>query len=509
MKKQVNKCLLIYIGPKKECKDYFTDFVPMGLFNILKSLLLSGYDAKLINISNLKKHDIIHIIKYSDANAFFISTFFGNHIESIKIAKIIKIYHPKSYIVFGGPFTILGKEILKRIPEVDFVIKGEGEESSVSLLNALNINMDLKDIPGIVFRTQGGIKEATQTFIENIDNYFFLPSELIPYCENITPENFEIIITSRGCPFNCNFCSSPSIWNSKIRTHSIKLLIDYIKDLRKCFGSLYFSIRDDNFLFSRNRVVEFTKSIIDEQLFFLWNTQSSAKFIDEELANFLSLSGCDQVQIGIESGSEKLLKFLNKKINLKNVSNVIKILRNNLIRPFGYFICGMNETITETKQSIDFIKKSGLIDAIISPLVIYPGTKFGERYPVEVFFDGREIIYFDRKGYEKFKDLYLFTFEEIYKKGFSEIEISSNKVYQFKNNIIKYFHYRKNNEKKALNYLYEIIQKEPYNPWPYTLLGQHYFKKDRPLAKRFFEKADKMLNGKNMEIKKKLGILSK
>jgi len=504
MKKQVDKCLLLYRGPQKESKEYFTDFVPIGLFNILNSLLKEGFDATLINLSHYKTEDIIHFFKNYQYNVVFISTFFGNHYESFKIAKLAKKYAPKSITILGGPFSILGKEILKNIPEIDFVIKGEGEEASIKLLKAIKGKGTFENINNLVYRVGDKFIENPVKLIENIDDYFFLPSQIIPYCVNIKPENFSILISSRGCPYQCIFCSSPTIWQRKIRTHSINLLIDYIKDLRKTFGSLYFSIRDDNFLANPKRVINFSESLTKENLFFLWNTQGSAKYVTKELAFYLSNAGCDQIQMGIESGSEKLLHFLNKHIDLKDVLKAIKALRNNLIRPFGYFICGMKESIEDTQKTLNFIRKSGLIDAVLSPLVIYPGTALSKNYPINEFFKNREIIYYDRKSYDKYKELYLLLFEEIYHKGFSEEEIKKNNAYYFKNNIVKYYHYRTKNEDKALRYLKGIIEKEPNNPWPYLLFGEHFYFKDKKLSKHYLSIADKMLGSKNLDIRNKL-----
>jgi anaerobic magnesium-protoporphyrin IX monomethyl ester cyclase len=504
MKSQVDKCLLIYRGPQKESKDYFTDFVPIGLFNILYSLLKEGFDAKLINFSRYKTEDIIHFFKNNNYNVVFISTFFGNHYESFKIARLAKKYAPKSITILGGPFSILGKEILKKIPEIDFVIKGEGEEASIKLLKAIKGNETFEHINNLVYRSKDKLVENTVRFIENIDDYFFLPSMIMPYCSNIKPENFAILISSRGCPFKCSFCSSPKIWQRKIRMHSINLLIDYVKDLRKNFGSLYFSIRDDNFLVNQKRVLNFAESLSKENLYFLWNTQGSAKYINDELAFCLSNAGCDQIQMGIESGSKKILHFLNKHIDLIDVLKAIKTLRNNLIRPFGYFICGMKESMEDTKRTLNFIRKSGLIDAVLSPLVIYPGTALSKNYPINEFFKDREIIYYDKKSYEKYKELYLFLFEEIYHKGYSDEEIKKNNVYNYKNNIVKYYHYSTKNENKALRYLKEIIRKEPNNPWPYFLLGEHFYFKNKKMALKHLSMADKLLGSKNPDIRNKL-----
>lgn len=501
MKKQVTKCFLVYRGMQGELRDPFTDFVPIGLFNILKALLDKGLEVNLINLSKYTKKEVEKFIKDTYCQVVFISSFFGNHMISFEIAKLFKEYHKNTYTVIGGPISILGKEILKRFSFIDFVIKGEGEEASSLLIDALNEHKDFSKVSNLVYRRGDKIIENPVELIKNIDNFFFLPSQIIQYCSNVDEENFSIIITSRGCPFNCNFCSSPLLWQRKIRFHSMDLLLEYLKDLRKCFGTLYFSIRDDNFLFSKERIKNFTQSLIREKLYYLWNTQGSASFIDNELAETLSDAGCDQVQMGIESASLKQLKFLNKNLNLSWAKEAIKILRNNLIRPFGYFICGMKESPEEITNTLNFIKTSGLMDAVVAPLAIYPGAGLSKNYPVDIFFKNQEILYYDLNSFRKYKNLFLKTFEEIYQKGFSLNELNLNKKYSFKNNIVKYFAYRRN-EQKSLDFLKEIVDREPKNPWGYYLLGKHFYKKNSTLAIKYLTKADEILNGKNEEIKK-------
>ncbi len=501
MKKQVTKCLLVYRGMQGKFRDPFTDFVPIGLFNILKALLDRGLEANLVNLSKYTQKEVEKFIKDSDCHIVFISSFYGNHIISFEMAKLFKKYHKNTYTVIGGPISILGKEILERFHFIDFVIKGEGEEASSLLIDALNEHKDLSKVFNLVYRKFSRIIENPVKLIKNIDKYFFLPSQIIQYCNKVDEENFSIIITSRGCPFDCNFCSSPVIWQRKIRFHSLNLLIEYLKDLRECFGTLYFSIRDDNFLLSKDRVRNFTKSLMVEKLYYLWNTQGSASFIDNELAESLSDAGCDQVQMGIESASLNQLKFFNKNLNLTGAKEAIKILRNNLIRPFGYFICGMKESPEDITNTLNFIKTSGLMDAVVAPLAIYPGTSLSKNYQIDIFFKNREIIYYDLNSFRKYKNLFLETFEEIYQKGFSLKELNNNKKYSFKNNIVKYFAYRRE-EQKSLDFLKEIVYKEPKNPWGYYLLGKHFYKKNSTLAINYLTKADEILNGKNEVIKK-------
>lgn len=469
IKKQPFEIFLFFRGPQREAKDYFSSFVPSGLFNILFYLLSHGHHATLVNLSNMKKEDIKHFLKSHNIDIAFISTFFGNHSESINLIKQIKSLNPKTVTVMGGPYTVLGDEIIKRLPELDFVIKGEGEIPSLKIINLLQNREDIKNIEGLCYRNSNGFANNATSFHRNIDDFFYLPSQIANYCKYVVKENFSILITSRGCPFKCNFCSSPLLWQNSIRYHSTTKLIDYVKDLRINFNEIFFSIRDDNFLMSKKRVLSFTKALKDLKLYFLWNTQGSVKFIDDELTFALAQSGCDQIQMGIETVSKKALTFLNKNVNIVKSYDAIRILRKHLIRPFGYFIGGFNESKEEVEATCHFIKHSGIIDAVISPLVVYPGTHFSKKIPIDNFFSKDEIIYYSKQSYEKYKERYIKALEYAFNRNYFNLnEIKSSPTSSFLKNIVSHFYFlQKGNISKAISALDGL---ENENPWKAKLL---------------------------------------
>ncbi len=467
-KKQVNNIFLFFRGPQKEAKDYFSGFVPMGLFNILFYLLKNGYQPGLYNLSHLDDKDVSHIIKSSNIKVAFISSFTGNHITSINLAKVIKNYHKKSIVVLGGPFSLLAEEILIRFPEIDFVVKGEGEISALKIVKCLEGKEKLDNIEGLCYRSNNLIKTNQTAYHANIDNFFYIPSQILPYCNFVDNENFAILISSRGCPYRCSFCSSPVLWKNKIRFHSTQNLLSYIKDLRNNLGQIYFSIRDDNFLMNQKRVLKFSKELRDENICMLWNTQGSVKFINDDVAYALAQSGCDQVQMGIEAVSKRILHLFNKEFDIILAKNAINSLRRYLIRPFGYFIGGVKETNEEAEETCNFIKTSGLIDGIISPLVIYPGTNLYNKSMVNEFFSKKEIVYYDLPSYKKFKKDYLNALEyAVNKNGFSLKDIKMSPTTSFLKDITEFYWYLSVcNHKSARKVLQRL---KPENPW-YTKL---------------------------------------
>jgi len=476
---------LLYRGPQHQGKDDFSSFVPMGLFNVLKSLRLAGYAASLHNLSRTPGAGLAKSLAGFEADAFLISAFFGCHHEAYTLARLAKKVSPRAPVVLGGPLSVLGPEILGRVAEIDYVIRGEGEEAGVALLDALYRGKGRPEaIPGVVCRGPSGIIATPPRLLGGIDRFFFLPSEVMPHCRGVRPENLAVLISSRGCPFHCAFCSSTVLWQNRVRHHAVPLLISYLKDLRKSTGAIYFSLRDENFLAGRTHVEEFTAALQESRLHYLWNAQASPRFIDETLARRLAAAGCDQVQMGIEAVSPRLRAFLGKHDKAENIPEAIRLLRRQAIRPFGYFIYGMGESESEGKESLDFIHRAGLLDAVASPLALYPGTGLAEGVNPARFFDKGEILLHSPDSAGKWRNRYRRALAGLHEQGgFSREELTAGPGQTTVRAVARYFRaLAENDQAGAERILTTLAGEEPDNPWSFNLLAGFY--EERGKAKK-------------------------
>ncbi len=478
MKRENIRIALLYRGPQHEGKDDFSSFVPMGLFNVLKSLRDAGYDASLHNLSHTPRADLPRTLRSLNAAAYLLSAFFGCHHEAYGLARATKKISPATPVILGGPLSVLGPAILARVPEIDYLIRGEGEEASVALLDALFFGKNpASSVPGVVFRSPaGGISENPPQLLADIDRCFFLPSEVMDHCQGVRPENFAVLITSRGCPFRCAFCSSTVLWQNRVRHHRVDLLLRYLHDLRTATGAIYFSLRDENFLVNRSHVQAFTEALAQSSLHYLWNAQGSPHLLDDDLARILATAGCDQIQMGIETIPPRLLALLNKQGSPPQIAAAIRTLRRQAIRPFGYFIYGMDETEGEGTETLNFIKQSGLLDAVASPLALYPGTWLAQGVEPEHFFAKGEVLFYSPASARKWKKKYQQALAALYaQEGFRAEEVEPGAAPNLVRTVARHFQLLgQGNLAGAEKILLTLTREQPKNPWGFELLSRLY-----------------------------------
>ncbi|MEW6428419.1 MAG: radical SAM protein [Thermodesulfobacteriota bacterium] len=466
---------LLYRGPQQEGRDEFSDFVPVGLFYVLNSLLAAGYRASLHNLSATPRRGLAAAVRATGADLVLLSSFYGAHHQAFLLADLVRRQLPGRQVVLGGPISLLAGEILARVPAVDFVVRGEGEESVPRLADALLLGKgDPAGIAGVFFRAGDRMHGRPPELLADLDRHLFLPSALLPHCHGVRPENFAVLISSRGCPYRCSFCSSASLWQNRLRRHDPALLIRYLADLRQATGSLYFSMRDENFLAGRAHVLRFCSLLRESGLSYLWNTQGSAAFIDDELAGQLAAAGCDQVQMGIETVSPRLQRLLAKEIDPASVMGAAASLRRQAIRPFGYFIYGMGESDGEIRENLDFIGNSGLLDAVASPLVHYPGTPLAADLDADRFFAAGEMLLYDPAGARRLRPRYEAALTRLATRGgFRKGELSTGESRHAVEAVARYYGLlQKGDATKAARVLQEYGRHHPADPWPGYLLGQ-------------------------------------
>ncbi len=353
------KVLLAY-RPNPRYNDPDTNIFPNGLYYIASLLKDKGHNVHLKNFSRYNINEIKDEIKNLSPEILGLSCYTFNAVNTFELCDIIKDINKQIKVVLGGPHaTALCDEILKRIKNIDIIVKGEGEETFLELATSGLDN--LKNIKGISYKKGDVIIHNLSREPINDLNSLTIPSKYYKY---------QRIITSRGCPGECTFCSTPNFWGRNIRFRNPRNIIEEIELLHKNYGLSYFVFSDDTFTCNKKRTIEICKLIIEKGLKITWDCRSRVNFIDEEQLTWMKKAGCISISYGVESGSERILKNINKHITIDQIIKASKITKKLGLQLAFFLIVGSpgenEESIQETINLLKLTKPHKVLIAIMN-----------------------------------------------------------------------------------------------------------------------------------------------
>ena len=291
---------------------------PLGLAYVA-SMVKDEHDVKIIDsiAEGYGKEDVATIIRNFDPDVVGLTATTSMMPDAYEIAKIAKEVNENVKIILGGPHATF-------MPErtIDFIVRGEGEHAFKELVDALERDGDLKGINGLTFKRNGKIiNNPPRKLIKNIDEIPIPSYDLLPMKKyKLNKIEFGTIITSRGCPFNCTFCSSSLQFGKKWRAHSVERTIDELSLLRDEYGKKEIEFLDDTFTLLKPRAIAIANKIREERLDISWAASSRVDTFSTEIANAIKNGGAHTVYFGIESGSQKTLDFIGKGLRWRNQS---------------------------------------------------------------------------------------------------------------------------------------------------------------------------------------------
>jgi len=321
--------------------------------------------------------------------------------DSFDIVKIVKDIFPESLIVFGGHHASAAPKNILKNKDVDIIVVGEAEYTFREIIEKFSKSKrksNLKNIKGtIVLDKNGKIKiNPERDLIRNLDELPVPARHLLRMNKYLEHPLVDIgvirgpvtdMITSRGCPQNCPFCSVFTVWRRVWRARSAKKVVDEIEDLVNKYGIKHIRIQDDNFAVDRKRVIQICEGIINRGLKFKWDTPNGVGIwtLDEEVLNKMVKSGYQRATFGIETGSSRILKkYTGKPINYDHARKIIKICNKLGIWTVSTFIIGFpDETLEEMEMTYNFAKTAGLDFAFFYVAQPYAGTPLYEQFKRE------------------------------------------------------------------------------------------------------------------------------
>lgn len=383
------KILLIYPSflpleedPSKDELKVITDHtLPLGICYLGAVLEKNNYEVALfdhyVNNTPIKKFTDWIIKNGFDVIGFSVVS--NSFKTAIKIAEEIKKRNDRIKIIFGGVHpTFCADKIMKKYNCVDYCVRGEGELTLLNLIKCIESNGAFRDISNLTYRENGLVKFTPDAAaIQNLDA-LPIPDRkmLFKYHKYQLGGKTTPLITSRGCPFNCNFCSCGALFNRTIRYRSVQNVIEELISLQNQ-GFKDIEIVDDCFILKEKRVINICKEIKKEKLDFSFHINGRVNLGSYNLYRILIDAGCRTISIGFESGVQRILDYYNKGITVERAFDTMKIVKKARFETiFGGFILGApTETLNEIRQTVQFAFKLDPTLFQFQLLSILPGTK--------------------------------------------------------------------------------------------------------------------------------------
>ncbi len=355
---------------------------PLGLAYVGAVLKKNGHEVKLIDL-NVEKINY-NAFPYHKFDLVGLSIDTTRYPVSVKIAKIAKKCGVK--VVAGGFHpTFMDKEALNS-GAFDYVVRGEGEFIMLDLVKHLEKGLPVDEVEGIsYFRDREFVRNPDAVLVSELDSIPFPAREIIPldsYTTSLKRKVAGTMITSRGCPFDCEFCSCSRFCGLKWRTRSVENIMEEVDLLYNKYGYRSISFLDDNFTLNPKRVVEICEQILRKSLKFSWFAMTRVDTVvrNEKVVELMKRAGLRQVFVGFESGNQEILDKYGKRAEVDVAFKAAEILKRYGIEVWGSFIIGaLNETKEMIKQTIKFARKLNPHICQFSILIPYPGSRLFDK----------------------------------------------------------------------------------------------------------------------------------
>lgn len=339
-------------------------YPPLGLAYIASILEEDGHEmafldanAECLTLSEIR--DRIVTLQPNVAG-LYCATLMINEVRSV--ARAVREVNPGITTIVGGPHLAVFPDATMAFSEFDIGVIGEGENTVRELATALESGGDLTKVKGIAFKKgEKTIKTEPREYVTDLDALPFPAWHLLPvskYRDILTrrPGRSATMITSRGCPFRCIYCSAECRLGRKFRYRSPDNILEEMLYLRDTFGVREICFYDDTFTVRKDRIAALCALLIERDADIEWECRTRVDLVDREMLANMSRAGCFRIRYGVESGSDRILRRLRKGITVERTEEAVSMTVDNGIEAFGYFMIGCPG---ETRDTVE--KTAGLI----------------------------------------------------------------------------------------------------------------------------------------------------
>ncbi|MHC5081238.1 MAG: B12-binding domain-containing radical SAM protein, partial [Planctomycetota bacterium] len=324
----------------------------LGLYILAAEAKRAGHEVRMVDLAIQPRpyaQALAEILEFSPDLVGLAAVTVNVH-HAARFAADLKKQRPEILAVLGGPHgTALPDETLKRYPVFDAVVLGEGERTLLELLENPRGNGAWEEVAGLALPRDGTcIHTAPRERIHDLDRIAFPAWEYIPdYPEGYTAPLFNFkrlpaatLITSRGCPLHCKFCSR-AVFGNRIRFHSAAYVLEMVDLLHRQYGVRHLIFYDDMFVANRKRLIEICEGLLAYKGRISFSCNGRIGYMSRETLGLLKKAGCWQIAYGIESGTQKILDILDKRQTLDQIENEVRMTREAGIRVKGLFMMGL------------------------------------------------------------------------------------------------------------------------------------------------------------------------
>jgi len=372
---------LIYPYFHRSSDNSIFRFPPLGLGYVAACLKKAGIAVELVDCTFLKQDEALEKVRRSQPRIIGMQVMFSMKEKALELARLLK--KDCELLVAGGPLPTSDPEEFLR--SFDVVVVGEGEQTMLELVRAVQNGTSLMNVKGIAFREKDQIKVTPpRDFIKDLDSIDFPSREFFNHRAYMRyfKEKFwyteTSIITSRGCPFNCDFCSRPVFGNS-FRSRTAANIVDEVEVVHKLgYERVWFA--DDCFTLDRKRLLNICDELVRRRANVSWECLSRVDTVDGQIAQKMKRAGCVRVFFGIESGNDSILRIMKKQVTTKQAERAVHVFKKAGIQVGAFFILGYpgesSETVLDTVRFASSLPLDYLSFTFPYPI---PGTPLFDR----------------------------------------------------------------------------------------------------------------------------------
>lgn len=372
----------------------------LGILSLAAVLEKSKYNLRLVNLNHTfleYKQDVsireefarfaAQLIVDQEADAYGFGTISSSYPLTIRIAQAVKKARPDSFVLLGGPqASIVDLPTLSAFPFIDFVLRGEAEHTLPLLLEELQGQRQLQRVPSLSYRLDGEPRRnESAPVIQDLDA---LPSPAYHLTGELVGAAEALLEMGRGCPFSCTFCSTNDFFRRKFRLRSPERVLRDMRAIHAQYGISHFDLVHDMFTVDRRRVEAFCNAVASSKTGFTWACSARTDCIDEELMELMHHAGCRGIFFGVEVGSERMQKIIDKHLDIQRARQIVDYAERLGIANTVSLITGFpEETWDDLRQTVKMFAHSARCPQsspqlnLLAPLA---GTPIYERHKREL-----------------------------------------------------------------------------------------------------------------------------